>query len=66
MFFSATFKNKVQKLCEDILTDPIKIVVGKEGVSNEDVSQTVLIFKKDIEKLQWLIESIDNFLAKSG
>eukprot|EP00347_Sterkiella_histriomuscorum_P009775 403339941 len=66
LFFSATFKNKVQELCSDILTDPIKIVVGREGVSNEDVSQTVLILKKDIYKFQWLIESLDNFLGKGG
>ena len=32
LLFSATFKDKVQKLCSDVLIDPIKIVVGKEGV----------------------------------
>ena len=63
LFFSATFKNKIQELCSDILTDPIKIVVGKENVSNEDVSQTVLIFNKEFDKLQWLMTSLENFLA---
>jgi ATP-dependent RNA helicase DDX42 len=51
LFFSATFKHKIEELCSDILTDPIKIVIGKENVSNEDVSQTVLIFSKEFDKL---------------
>jgi ATP-dependent RNA helicase DDX42 len=55
LLFSATFKRKIEELCSDILTDPIKIVVGKENVSNEDVSQTVLIFKKEMDKLHWMI-----------
>jgi ATP-dependent RNA helicase DDX42 len=38
LLFSATFKHKIEELCSDILTDPIKIIVGKENVSNEDVS----------------------------
>ena len=38
LLFSATFKEKVQNLCQDILRDPIKIVVGKQGVSNEDIT----------------------------
>lgn len=32
LFFSATFKEKIEKFCEDILTDPIKINVGQSGV----------------------------------
>lgn len=66
LLFSATFKQKIEALCSDILTDPIKIVVGKENVSNEDVSQTVLIFKKDIDKLNWLIQTLENFLSIPG
>jgi len=38
LLFSATFKDKVESLCRDILTDPIKIVVGRENVSNEDIN----------------------------
>ena len=66
LLFSATFKPKVEKLCSDILTDPVKIVVGKENVSNEDVSQTVLVFRKEMDKLQWLIQNLDNFIATPG
>ena len=31
LLFSATFRKKVEKLCRDILTDPIRIVVGALG-----------------------------------
>lgn len=31
LLFSATFRKKVEKLCRDILTDPIRIVVGSLG-----------------------------------
>ena len=31
LLFSATFNNKVQKLCMDILQDPIRINVGKDN-----------------------------------
>lgn len=64
LMFSATFKEKVQDLSRDILTDPIKIVIGKEGVANEDVSQTVLIFKDMMDKLQWCIQSLQNLLKE--
>lgn len=31
LLFSATFKKKVEMLCRDILTDPIRVVVGELG-----------------------------------
>jgi len=62
LFFSATFKQRIEELCRDILSDPIKIVVGKENVTNEDVSQTVLVFNKEMDKLHWIIQSLENFL----
>ena len=31
LLFSATMKKKVEWLCRDILTDPIRIVVGEIG-----------------------------------
>jgi len=37
LLFSATFKDRIEDLCRDILIDPIKVIVGKENVANEDV-----------------------------
>ena len=31
LLFSATFRKKVERLCRDILTDPVRIVVGSLG-----------------------------------
>ena len=31
LLFSATMKKKIEWLCRDILTDPIRIVVGELG-----------------------------------
>lgn len=38
LLFSATFKPKIEELCRDILSDPIKVVIGRQGVSNEDIT----------------------------
>jgi len=39
LFFSATFKKKIERLARDILNDPIKITQGNAGQVNEDISQ---------------------------
>ena len=31
LLFSATMKKKIERLCRDILTDPIRIVIGEIG-----------------------------------
>lgn len=31
LLFSATFKKKVEYLCRDTLTDPIRVVIGELG-----------------------------------
>ena len=31
LLFSATFRKKVEKLCRDILSDPVRIIVGTLG-----------------------------------
>lgn len=39
LLFSATFKPRVEALARDILSDPVRIIVGKQGQSNESVTQ---------------------------
>lgn len=56
LLFSATFQSRIQSLCEDQLKpDFVKIVIGKQGFANEDISQSVLVFKDQNEKISWLI-----------
>jgi len=63
LLFSATMKKKVEWLCRDILTDPIRIVVGEIGEANEDVVQAVEIFKSQDQKWKWLLKHIVEFMS---
>ena len=64
LFFTATFNKKVENLSKDLLFDPIKIVVGKEGVSNEDITQYAHIMETEEEKMDWLIVHIGKLLEQ--
>ena len=39
LLFSATFRKKIERLCRDVLTDPVRIVVGDLGEANTDITQ---------------------------
>jgi len=63
LLFSATMKKKVEWLCRDILTDPVRIVVGELGEANEDVVQAVEVMYKQEEKWSWLLQHIVEFTS---
>lgn len=63
LLFSATMKKKIEWLCRDILTDPIRIVVGELGEANEDVVQAVEVMKNGHEKWKWLLSHIVEFMS---
>jgi len=63
LLFSATMKKKVEWLCRDILSDPIRIVVGELGEANEDVVQAVEIMKNGHQKWKWLLSHIVEFTS---
>ena len=79
LLFSATFQKKVQKLCMDILNDPIRINIGKENQvirslfpnylsilqANEDVKQEVAVFTKKEDKFAWILANLP-YLAQHG
>ncbi|CAB3984381.1 ATP-dependent RNA helicase DDX42 [Paramuricea clavata] len=66
LLFSATFKKKVEMLCRDILTDPVRIVVGELGEANEDVTQVVQIFNDAARKWQWLTANLVRFTSEGS
>ncbi|XP_046846143.1 ATP-dependent RNA helicase DDX42-like isoform X2 [Xenia sp. Carnegie-2017] len=66
LLFSATFKKKVELLCRDILTDPVRIVVGELGEANEDVTQIVQIFNDGAKKWQWLVGNLVRFTSEGS
>ena len=39
LLFSATFRKKVERLCRDVLMDPVRIVIGDLGEANTDITQ---------------------------
>lgn len=63
LLFSATFKKKVEMLCRDILTDPIRVVVGELGEANEDVTQIVEILPTGTDKWPWLTSHLVSFTS---
>ena len=73
LLFSATFPKQVQELASDILNSyPVKISIGKPpddgkaAVANEDVTQKVLIFNKEMNKMQWLTRNLNEYLENGN
>ena len=64
LLFSATFPQKIQKLVADKLHNPVKIVVGKLGNANEDVTQKVLIFEDPAAKLSWTLHNLADLMRE--
>lgn len=63
LLFSATFRKRVEMLARDILTDPIRITIGKHGQANEDILQEAVVIPNS-NKWNWLMSKIETFLAK--
>lgn len=62
--FSATFKRNLKDFAQDYIENPIKLVVGREGASNEDIQQEIIVFDHFAKKLTWLLEHIHEFLLR--
>lgn len=53
----------MERLCRDVLTDPVRIVVGGVGEANEDITQVVEIMDTDQEKWAWLLKHLIEFTS---
>jgi len=62
LLFSATFNKAVEQLSRDILMDPVKIIIGKQGEANADVTQIVEVINSEEEKLPWVTLHLPNFV----
>lgn len=58
LLFSATFPRKIEHLARDVLTDPIKIIIGNMAASNTDITQHVEVLD-DTLKWGWLIPRLE-------
>lgn len=63
LLFSATFKKRIERLCRDILSDPVRIVVGGVGEASMDVTQVVEMMQDEREKWQWLLAHLIEFTS---
>jgi len=66
LLFSATFPKKVEKLANDVLTDPVRITVGGVGEANADITQTMVILRSDDTKWPWLISHLAKFTVEGS
>lgn len=63
LMFSATFKQKVERLARDALVDPVRIVQGEVGEANADIEQKVFVMQNQDVKLHWLIRNLVEFAS---
>jgi len=64
LLFSATFKRKVEKLANEVLQDPVRVVCGKAGQANEDVTQEVVVLPNEEAKYQWLAHCLPGLVRE--
>ncbi|KAJ3429090.1 atp-dependent RNA helicase ddx42 [Anaeramoeba flamelloides] len=62
LLFCATIRKKVEKLAQDILTNPIRINIGRIGRRNDKIKQNVHVFKQDNGKLNWVCQNISTLI----
>ena len=53
----------MEKLCRDVLADPVRIVVGGVGEANEDITQVTEVMNSDQDKWAWLLKHLVEFTS---
>ncbi|TPX36485.1 hypothetical protein SmJEL517_g01247 [Synchytrium microbalum] len=66
LLFSATFPRKIEYLARDVLTEPLKVIVGGVGVVNTDVTQIIQVLPDDSYKWDWLVKQLPRFISEGG
>ncbi|KAJ1677393.1 hypothetical protein EV182_006273, partial [Spiromyces aspiralis] len=54
LLFSATFPRRIQRLADEVTSDPVRITVGKAGEANQDVNQYIVVLNSSDERWEWL------------
>ena len=62
LLFSATFPKKVEYLARDILTEPIKIVIGQHNQANSAIQQQAIVLRVRIHLFYIYIFLTTNFV----
>ncbi len=63
LLFSATFKKRIERLCRDVLCDPVRVVVGGVGEASVDVTQVVEVVQDQQDKWRWLLAHLIQFTS---
>ena len=66
LLFSATMERRVERLCRDILIDPIRITIGTLGAANADVTQIAAVLNDNNEKWAWLAPKLKDFTVSGS
>jgi len=64
LFFSATFPPKIERICRDLLQNPVRVTIGKLGQAAANIAQFVEVLASDEDKWPWLSSKVENMLGK--
>ena len=53
----------MERLCRDVLTDPVRVVIGDVGEANTDITQFVQVLQEPKDKWVWLVGHIVEFIS---
>ena len=55
----------MEKLCRDVLIDPVRILVGELGEANTDITQMVEVLDGPEKKWEWLSGRLVEFTSST-
>ena len=61
--FSATMPPRIERMCREILHDPVRIVVGAVGQASSLIDRNVFIVHSDDEKLVWVKATLPSLVS---
>eukprot|EP00930_Biecheleria_cincta_P097670 TRINITY_DN89373_c0_g1_i1.p1 TRINITY_DN89373_c0_g1~~TRINITY_DN89373_c0_g1_i1.p1 ORF type:complete len:660 (-),score=147.38 TRINITY_DN89373_c0_g1_i1:469-2412(-) len=64
LLFSATMPPRIERLASDLLTQPVRVIVGTAGQAAANVCQIVEVLDSENAKVPWLSKRLDAMLAK--
>jgi ATP-dependent RNA helicase DDX42 len=64
LLFSATLPPKIERLANDLLRNPVRVVVGEVGRAAASVKQVVEVLEDDDAKWAWLTQKLHGMLLK--
>lgn len=62
LLFSATMPPKVEKLASEVLQHPVKVIIGRAGSVNVDITQHIYLLNDVEAKKAWLCSKIESFI----